>query len=478
MNKVFIAVLLATALAAIEGTIIATAIPSITADLSGVALISWIYSAYLLTSAIAAIIFGKLADIFGRKRMIIIGISIFIVGSALCGLAQSMEQLIVFRAIQGIGAGSILPITLTIVGELFPDEKKRAKGQGYLSMVWGVAGVLGPLIGGFIVDVISWHYIFFINVPFGLGSIYLIAKHYEEQITVVKRKIDYAGAVLFSVGMVTLLYVIIDNSKTQAWTSPQTLATAAIAFVILTIFVIVELRAEEPIIPLGLFKNGRLMIINGITLSSMAIVIGITAYVPIFAQSVLGKNATQAGLMLAPLSVLWTFNSIMAGNLLGRLTSQRIIQLGTVFLVVGTFLLARLTSTSGDMAVYVGSSIVGMGMGLIMPMLMISIQKVADPKQLGISIGLNSFTNTFSQAMAAAVYGMLFNLITVVLLTLGKGDVQLNGGFMKAGFTTSEVGFIQTTIANGVGTVFSAAFLFALLALVLSFFVGGRRKAA
>ncbi len=475
MNKVFIALLLVTALAAIEGTIVSTAIPSITADLLGVDLISWIYSAYLLASAIAAIIFGKLADLFGRKRMIITGIIIFLMGSMLCGLAQSMEQLIVFRAIQGIGAGSILPITLTMVGELFTTEKARAKGQSYLSMVWGVSGVVGPLFGGFIVDQVSWHFIFFINVPFGLASIYLIVKHYKEQLEAVKRKIDYLGAGLFTIGMVSLLYVIIENSKTQAWLSNQSLIMYAVAAIFLGVFVWVELRAEEPIIPLTLFKNGRLMVINSLTLSTMSIVIGVTVYIPIYAQSVLGKNATQAGLLLTPMSIFWTMNSIAAGYLIGRLTNKRIIQMGTILLVIGTIMLAR--SGSSDISVYLGSSLIGLGMGFIMPMLMISIQKVAHPKQLGISIGLNSFTNTFSQAVGAALFGMIFNLATnEKMASLGKGEIQLNGEFAKGGFSLEEISFLKGTIANGVSYVYITTLVFAICALILSFFIVTKLK--
>lgn len=477
MNKVFIALLLVTALAAIEGTIVSTAIPSITADLLGVDLISWIYSAYLLASAIAAIIFGKLADLFGRKRMIITGIIIFLMGSMLCGLAQSMEELIVFRAIQGIGAGSILPITLTMVGELFTTEKARAKGQSYLSMVWGVSGVVGPLFGGFIVDQVSWHFIFFINVPFGLASIYLIVKHYKEQLEAVKRKIDYLGAGLFTIGMVSLLYVIIENSKTQAWLSNQSLIMYAVAAIFLGVFVWVELRAEEPIIPLTLFKNGRLMVINSLTLSTMSIVIGVTVYIPIYAQSVLGKNATQAGLLLTPMSIFWTMNSIAAGYLIGRLTNKRIIQMGTILLVIGTIMLARLSSGSSDISVYLGSSLIGLGMGFIMPMLMISIQKVAHPKQLGISIGLNSFTNTFSQAVGAALFGMIFNLATnEKMASLGKGEIQLNGEFAKGGFSLEEISFLKGTIANGVSYVYITTLVFAICALILSFFIVTKLK--
>ncbi|MFF3099403.1 MDR family MFS transporter [Viridibacillus arvi] len=476
MNKVFIAVLLATALAAIEGTIVATAIPSITTDLSGVELISWIYSAYLLTSAIATIIFGKLADLFGRKKMIIIGISIFLLGSLLCGLAQSMEQLIVFRAIQGIGAGSILPITLTIVGELFDTEKKRAKGQGWISMVWGVSGVIGPLVGGFIVDQLTWHYIFLLNIPFGLGSIFMIAKYYEEEVQTAKRKIDYAGALFFSIGMVALLYTIIEGSNTQNWFGSKSIILYAVAAIALLIFVRVELKAEEPIVPLSLFRNRRLNIVNGLTLFVMAIVISISAYLPIFAQSVFGKNATQAGLMLTPLSVMWTVGAILGGNLIGRLTNKTIIQIGTGLLVIATFILTTLSADSNEILVYVGTGLLGVGMGLIAPMLIIAVQTSANKDQLGTSIGLNSFINTFSQSVGAAIFGMLFNLATSEkLASFGKGDINLNGHFDTNIFSSEEIGQLVDIIANGIRVVYSGSFAFAIIAFVLAFFIAKKK---
>ncbi|XRD24126.1 MFS transporter [Lysinibacillus fusiformis] len=283
--------------------------------------------------------------------------------------------------------------------------------------------------------------------------------------------------VLFTVGMVSLLYVIIENSKTQAWLSSQSLMMYAVAAVFLGVFIWVELRAEEPIIPLTLFKNGRLMVINSLTLSTMSIVIGVTVYIPIYAQSVLGKNATQAVLLLTPMSIFWTMNSIAAGYLIGRLTNKRIIQMGTILLVTGTIMLARLSSGSSDLSVYLGSSLIGLGMGFIMPMLMISIQKVANPKQLGISIGINSFTNTFSQAVGAALFGMVFNLATSEkMASLGKGEIQLNGEFAKGGFSLEEISFLKGTIANGVSYVYITTLVFAICALILSFFIVTKSK--
>lgn len=472
MNKVFVAILLATALAAIEGTIVSTAIPSITADLSGVELISWIYSAYLLTSAISAIIFGKLADLLGRKKIIIAGITIFLIGSLLCGMATSMGLLIVYRAIQGIGAGSILPITLTMVGELFKTEKERAKGQGYISMVWGVSGVIGPLIGGFIVDQLTWHFIFLLNIPFGIGTIILIAKYYQEEKIILSQKIDYLGASFFSIGMMALLYSLIEGSNTQQWTTITQCILYITAIVFLGIFIFVENRTDEPIIPLTLFKNKRLNVINGLTLFCMAIVIGISAYLPIYAQSVLGKNATEAGLMLTPLSVMWTVGAILSSQLVGWITNKRIIQIGTILLVISTTMLMFLSSTTSPLFVFLATGILGTGMGFIAPMLIIAVQASSTEEQLGTAIGLNSFINTFSQSIGAAIFGVLFNITTShPLKEIDAESINLNGSFDHTLFSAQQIHRIIEIIAGGIRSVYTGSFVFAVIAFILAIFI-------
>lgn len=410
MNKVFIAILLATALAAIEGTIVATAIPSITADLQGVELMSWIYSAYLLTSAIAAILFGKLADLFGRKKMILIGITLFTLGSLLCGLAQSIEGLIIFRAIQGIGAGSILPITLTIVSELLPEEKARAKGQSYISMVWGVAGIVAPLLGGLLIGLFSWHAVFLVNVPFALMAMYLIWKHYEETMQPKQHQIDYIGAILFTVSTLAVMYAIIAGSNEGQWMTPSQLICYGVALVGYILFIIIELKAKEPIIPLTFFKNRRFMTINVLSFSTMAIVIGMSAYVPLYAQTALGKSATVGGLLLTPLSLFWTFGAMLIGMFIGRMANKYFMLIGTIFLIIGTFMMTQFQTDTSVAYVAVCSALVGLGMGFISPLLIITLQQTVAPAQVGTATGFNSFTNTFSQALGAALYGVLFNL--------------------------------------------------------------------
>lgn len=449
MNYVFLAILLATALAAIEGTIVATAIPSITADLNGVEYISWIYSAYLLTSAIAAILFGKLADLFGRKKMIIIGITLFAVGSLLCGISQSMIMLIICRAIQGIGAGSILPITLTMVSELFETEKARARGQSYISMVWGVAGVIGPLIGGFLIDSLSWHYIFLLNVPFAIGSIYFIARYYEEQLVITKHKIDFAGAALFATAILCLMYAIITGSNSGEWWTTAQLICYIVVLVSLSAFIAVELRVSEPLIPLQLFKNRRLMTINALSFCTMAIVIGMSAYVPLYAQNVLGKNATVAGLMLTPLSLMWTLGAMGIGVFIGKMANKYFIISGTVFLIVGTLMMTQLTAHTSVVFIICATALTGLGMGCIAPLLIITLQKTVSKEHVGLATGLNSFTNTFSQSLGAAIYGVIFNLVTVTAVA-----------------TTHTPS--PATFATGIQVVYVGALVFAVIACLLA----------
>lgn len=387
-------------------------------------------------------------------------------------MATSMELLIVFRAIQGIGAGSILPITLTIVGELFDTEKARAKGQGYISMVWGVSGVIGPLIGGFIVDQLTWHFIFLLNIPFGLGAILLIAKNYQEKREIQSRKIDYTGALVFSIGMVALLYSLISGSNSQHWITSSQIIYYIIAIAFLGLFLFVEYKASEPIIPLSLFKNKRLNVVNGLTLFCMAIVIGISAYLPIYAQSVLGKNATEAGLMLTPLSVMWTVGAVLSGNLVGRITNKRIIELGTVFLVIATTMLMFLSISTSPTFVYLAIGILGTGMGFIAPMLIIVLQASTTEQQLGTAIGLNSFINTFSQSIGAAIFGVLFNTATSSKLEkMGAEHINLNGSFDHSLFSPEQIDRIIEIIASGIRSVYTGSFVFAIVGFVFAILI-------
>ncbi|MFJ8528124.1 MDR family MFS transporter [Bacillus sp. NPDC094106] len=466
-KKVMISLMLMTFLSAVEGTIVSTAIPRITSDLSGVELVSWVYAIYMLATAVSTPIYGKLADLFGRKKILLIGAGIFLIGSVLCGIVTSMEQLIVFRALQGIGAGAVMPITMTIIGDLYSEAKDRAKAQGWMSAVWGVSGVVGPLVGGFLVDSLSWRYIFFLNVPFGILACVMIATSYKESIKPAKHHIDYPGAIIFSLSTIALLYALLTGSSKQNWGDITIIGLLTFAAVSFIIFLFVEKKSPEPLIPLALFSNRTLSTINVLTLIAGAIIISITMYLPIWSQGVLGKNATEAGLILMPVPVMWTFGAILSGNLVGKLKTKQIILLGASVLSVATFLLSILSTHSPAFLIYVAVGLLGFGMGLITPIYMITIQAAVPSHTRGTAVGLNTFINTFSQTLGAAVFGTIFNTMIHAQGIKNLDLVSSSGHGTSANIITGS----QEALATSIHVIYMSTFALALLTLLIVWFV-------
>ncbi|WP_454870993.1 MFS transporter [Priestia megaterium] len=409
---VLIGVLVATMLAAMESTIVSTAAPSIAKDLSNLDIISWIFSIYLLASAVAAPIFGKLADIFGIKKTFIVGMLLFLIGSLACGIANSMNQLIIFRAIQGLGGGSVFPLCRTILGLIYTNEQERSRAQGWESAVWGIAGVLGPVTGGVIVDNLSWHYIFLITIPICLIASTLIIINFKEQIPGVKHKVDYIGVTIFFIGTVSLIFALLEGNK-LGWSSIKIILLFIIAAISLVMFIYVERKAQEPLIPLSLFKDQGLVTINIITLFSGGVLIAVTTYIPIWSQTVMGTSVSQSGLFLTPLLVLWTSGSFIVGIIAGKLTSNTIIKIGSIILVVITFLLSTVSSSTPETFIYIYTGLLGLGMGLIVPLIVVYIQSNVSSNELGSAMGLNAFIVTLSQSISVSVFGAIFSYATV-----------------------------------------------------------------
>lgn len=462
--KIMMALMLSTFLAAMEGTIVSTAVPRITSDLSGFEQVSWVYAIYMLATAVSAPIYGKLADLFGRKNVLLTGIGIFLLGSTLCGVALSMEQLIVYRAIQGLGAGAVMPITMTIIGDLYTEQTARAKAQGWISAVWGLSGVAGPLVGGFLVDTLSWRYIFFLNIPFGLLSFFMLVLYYKEKLAVKKKRhIDYPGALIFSVGTIALLYALLTGSQHQSWTSPVTISLIVFALATFLVFVSVEKKSPEPLIPLSLLTNRNVMMINLLTLLTNGIVIGMVVYLPIWSQGVLGESATMAGFVLTPMPVCWTIGAVLSGNLLGKLRAEQLITAGTAVLTIAAFLLTLLSSHSVGFLIYVAVGLIGLGMGLISPIVMVKIQASVAVDKRGTAVALNTFTGTFSQTFGAAVFGMLFNLVTI-----GSGHSNLGASFEQGGIPAEQLTQIRDILASGVHIVFTGSLVLAACSFCLA----------
>lgn len=465
-KQIMIALMLVTSLAAMEGTIVSTATPRITSDLSGIELVSWVYAIYMLATAVSTPIYGKLADLLGRKRVLLVGIVIFLIGSMLCGMAMNMTQLIVFRAIQGLGAGAVMPITMTIIGDLNKEAQARVKAQGWISAVWGVSGVIGPLLGGFLVDTLSWRYIFFLNVPFGLLSLFMIVKYYKEQILKEKRHIDYPGAVTFSLGVIALLYALLTGSQTQQWTDNLLIGLFSSSFVLFILFIWIQKQSPEPLVPLNLFSNSTITTVNFLTLLMGGILISITVYLPLFTQGILGKSATAAGFMLMPMPVCWTIGSIFSGQLVSKLKPTYVITLGTIFLLIAASSLFSLTQEASDWFIYASIGILGLGMGIITPVLMLIIQGSVPQHKRGTAISLNTFTNTFSQTLGAAVFGTLFNL---QVNANGGDSSMINSSFEHQKIAPSSLASIQEHLFSGIHTVFTCIMILAFLSVIIGF---------
>ncbi|MBY0012464.1 MDR family MFS transporter [Paenibacillus typhae] len=403
-------VLLATFLAAIEGTVTGPAGPAIVGEFQGIQWLSWIFTAYLLTMAVTTPIFGKLSDLIGRKPVFMGGAVVFLLGSLLCGISQSMGQLILFRAIQGIGAGALIPMTFTIIGDIY-SIKERAKTQGLLSSVWGISSLVGPLLGGYVVDYLSWRWVFVFNLPFGLLSILFIARYLkEEKVKREAKKMDVAGVLLFAAGVSALLFGLTAGGQNLAWTSPLLLGLLGTSVILLVIFLFVERRAPEPMLPLSLFSIRNIAVSTGANLLVSTLIIGLSTYVPLWVQGVFGESAALSGLLLAPMSVGWTLGSIAGGRMILRAGSRQTGMLGLSLIAAGAVGLTLMTADSSQLLLLVLMMFCGVGFGYASTVFTIIAQSSVGHDQRGASTALNTFTRSLGQTVGVAVFGSWLNL--------------------------------------------------------------------
>ena len=402
---VTIAAMLGMFLAAMDSTAVGTAMPTIVAAFGGLALYSWVFAAYQIAFVVTTPIFGRLADLHGRKRIYLLGIFSFVGASALCGLSQSMGQLVFFRLLQGIGGGAVLPIALTIIADLFPIEQ-RLRIQGLFSGVWGLAAVVGPLVGGFLSDHGAWRWIFFLNVPAGLVATLILTFAFTESKAAGRAgSIDYAGIALLSGASIVLLLLMFWGGHEFAWLSAPAFALAALCAALLLLFVHVEVRTEEPFLPFSLFGNRIISVasVGGFLLGVS--IFGTTAYVPLFVQGVIGKSATTAGEALMPYMVMWTVSSITGGRLALRWGYRPVTVAGMTLLAAGSLLLTLLDARSTAGVVFVDMVVLGSGMGLTATMFMIAMQNAVARPLRGIVTSINIFTRNLGSAIGVSAQG-------------------------------------------------------------------------
>jgi EmrB/QacA subfamily drug resistance transporter len=475
-RSIVISIMIAMFLGAVEGTVVTTAIPTIVKELRGFELVSWVFSLYLLTSAISTPIYGKLSDLYGRKAILSIGIVIFLTGSFLCGLSQNMYQLIAFRALQGLGAGAIFTVTYTIVGDVF-SLSERAKVQGWLSSVWGIASLIGPFVGGFFIDYLSWHWIFFINIPFGILCIILLQKNLSECFEKKKHRIDYLGALILSLAIILLLNGIFSGQENNSWYSISALLPMLIGMALFILFYIVEKKVSEPIVPFEIFTKTN-TIVNIISLLASAVLIGLDVYMPIYIQNVLGYSATISGLSMSPMSISWLLSSVLLGKAITRYGEKEVTRLSMLILLFSSALLLSLGVNSTLVLVIVFAFLLGLGFGGGFTTLTIVVQESVDYSKRGAATASNALLRTLGQTIGVSIFGSIFNVnIIRYFKNLGIREIEPDSLYNAAGLNGSvSVEQIKASQHMGIQVIFISLIVITFICFVLSFTLSNQLK--
>jgi EmrB/QacA subfamily drug resistance transporter len=403
----FSAVMLATLLAALDQTIVATALPQIVTDLHGFQHLSWVVTIYLLTSTVTVPLYGKLSDLYGRRTLFVVAISIFLVGSALCAVAQTMGQLIAFRALQGLGAGGLLPLSQATIADLF-SPRDRGRYQGFIGAVWATAAIAGPLLGGTLTDSASWRWIFLINLPLGAAALVVVMRTLPPMTQRREHRIDYLGAVVLSVAVTCLLLASVWGGTTYAWDSAQVIGTAVAGLVGGVAFLAVERRAPEPLLPLTLFSQRIFAVSNGASMIVGAILFGVTIYIPVYVQGVLGETATGSGVVLIPLSLGWVAASFASGQIISRTGRYRVFPLiGSTLVLAGMLLLTGVGATTSRVVVSLDLVVIGIGMGTMFQTYVIATQNAVAISDLGVATASIQFFRSMGGSLGVAAFGAL-----------------------------------------------------------------------
>jgi EmrB/QacA subfamily drug resistance transporter len=446
-TEILIAILLAMFLSALDQTIVGTALPTIMTQLHGNDYYTWVVTIYLLTATISGPIYGKLSDLFGRRPMVMIGVSLFLIGSALSGLSQEAWQLIAARGLQGLGAGAIFPIALAVIGDLFTPAE-RGKYQGLFGAVFGISALIGPALGGFLTDNVGWHWIFFVNLPIGAVALVIIwrllpaIKHPERA-----RSIDYLGSVVFAAALVPIL-IGLTNKQTMDWTNPEVGGLILVGLAFAAIFVWVESRASEPILPLSLFRN------RSISVSLIAVFLagfgffGAIIFVPRWFQVVLGSSATESGYQILPLLAGLIISSVVSGQVISRTGRYRwVVVISMVFLTVGLLLMTQLRGDTSLPVMWIWMVITGIGIGPTLAAFTIVVQNSAPFTQLGAATGALTFFRQVGGTVGLAIGGTLFGsaLTAEIPQQLAKAGVPAE---IASRFASSGVGSDVSSVGD------------------------------
>jgi EmrB/QacA subfamily drug resistance transporter len=457
---VFSAMLLAIFIVAVEATIVATALPTIVGDLGGLRYFSWVFGAYLLTQAVTIPIYGRLADFFGRKTLLIIAILIFLTGSILCGFAHNMLELILFRALQGLGAGGVQPVSTTIVGDLYIG-RDRARAQGYMSTTWAFAAIIGPLLGAFIIQHFGWPVIFWLNVPTGLACIAVALRAYHETIKRVAHQIDYLGSALLTIGVGGLMYVLVDAGNMPL---AAALPLTGIALGALALLIRHELHTAEPMMPFSLYRIRVIAIANIGNVFIGSMVIGISTFLPTFVQGAMSRSAVDAGIAIGALFVGWTPGSIFGARFQLRYSFRWVAVAGTVPLLIGCGVLATLNVGSDFTLICAGLALLGFGFGLFNSVFVVATQGAVGWEMRGSATSSLIFMRQIGQAVGSAMFGAVFNLGLYSRVPDAGGVVAtLIDPARRAALPGAELTRLTSAIADSLHGVYLIIFGFSIV---------------
>lgn len=448
-------------MAAMEMTVVSTAMPTVVGDLGGAERYAWVFSAYMLTSTVTVPIYGKLADLHGRKPIMLASMALFLAGSMASGQARTMTQLIVFRAIQGIGAGGMQPMAITIVGDIFSLEE-RARMQGIFGSVWAIAGLVGPLLGGLIVSTLSWRWVFYVNVPLGILSAVILSFALVEDVQLRDRKLDVAGAALLSTAIVALL-VGVDGAFTAV--------LVPVSVVLLAVFLFVEGRVREPLVPLRLFTQRTLATASLVQGASGGAMVGLVTFVPLYVQGVLGGSPTQAGVSITPMAVAWPVTSALSGRLLTKVGFRPLVRLGAALVVASSgALVVAMTHDAGLVRLQIISAAFGAGMGLMSTTIVIAVQSSVGFSQRGVATASTMFFRNIGGTVSVGVMGAVLAKslardgafdASLIARMLGPERTQIDPAVLRASAEGLSRGLVH---AAGIIVLLSAATLAAAVA--------------
>ncbi len=472
---VLAACLMATFMAAVESTIIATAMPTVVAELGGFGLFAWVFAAYLLTQAVTIPIYGRLADLYGRKPVFFAGCALFLAGSTLCGFAWSMAALIGFRALQGIGAGAIQPTAATILGDIY-SPTERGSVQALVSTVFGVSAVVGPSLGAFLVDHVAWQAVFWVNLPIGAAAIAMLAAFLKEDVQHRQHRIDVLGSVLLLVAVGAVLAALVQASVLPRPASIGLWALGAAAFAALIWH---ERRTPEPMLPLELWRNRIIALGSFGNCAAGALMMGVSAFLPAYVQGPMGRSALAGGLVLGAMSVSWPIASLAAARLMSRTSYRATAIAAALALLAGSLILLALTPARGPLWAGLGSFVIGIGMGMGSTVFIVSIQAAVPWGQRGAATSSAMFLRFIGQSLGAAAFGAVLN---AVIRARDPGAIdgadRLLDPATRAGLDPAEAARLGALVADGLHAAYWLTLGFALVALVLALLMPPRLNPA